>query len=304
MRNKYLILIVILKLVNLKCFCQNFVNGDLEGVVTIGSDLPDLWQNIPFSDINCIASQSGWDSPDLTNLTGPNLSSGINGNPYSGLTFVSGMYGGDSSNFWQEGIMQSISNFIIGESYSIHFYQTVVRNINCLDKSGSWAVYIDTALAGITSPTHSIEPYGSNQLIWETRTISFTATSNFHQIKFLPIDNDFNSIFSTTDTTGALRMGIDSIGLEVLTSINEQTQKEFILTPNPNTGNFRLELKNSIDKPMNLVITDLYGEIIDEKIITNTLTNYENINLKDGIYFYILRQGITEIEKGKIMVIL
>jgi hypothetical protein len=137
---------------------------------------------------------------------------------------------------------------------------------------------------------------------WELRTISFVASATSHLIKFLPMDDDTNNFSSLTDTTGALRMGIDSIGLEVLTSLNEQTNNKFSLFPNPNNGNFQLQFKSFIDKPIKLSITDLYGELIDEMIITNEFTNYENINLKSGIYFYNLRQGIEELGKGKIMV--
>jgi hypothetical protein len=303
MRNKRLIIITLFYFVTIKCYCQSFLNGDLDGIVNGNSCLPTNWLNVPYDDLNCLAFQVGNDSPDLTNLTGPSQSIGVNGNPYSGSTFVSGLYATASPNFFQEGIMQLVSGFIVGNNYSIHFYQTVIRNSNALDKSGSWAIYIDTNLAEITTPTYSSKPFGSSDLNWDARTINFIATSNFHLLKFLPMDDDSNLVFSTTDTTGALRMGIDSIGLEVLTSIDEQTQKEFVLSPNPNNGLFRLQFKNYVDKPLKLAITDLYGKLIDEIIITNALTNYENINLKNGIYFYTLRQGIAEIEKGKIMVI-
>ncbi len=304
MSNRRLILIMVFKFFSSNCYCQSFLNGDLDGIANGYGCLPIDWLNVPLDDVNCLALLPGNDSPDLTSLTEPgSITSGVIGNPFSGNTFISGVLGRVPPNYSQEGIMQTVVGFTIEKQYIIRFHQTVVKQINCIDNSGSWAVYIDTVLAGITIPTISNKPVGSTNLIWESRTISFTSSSTSHLIKFLPMDDDTNHLGSLTDTTGALRMGIDSIGLEVLTSLNEQRQNKFSLFPNPNNGNFRLQFKSFIDKPMELVITDLYGELIDVTIITSAMTNYENINLKNGIYFYTLKQGIEEVGKGKIMVL-
>ena len=64
---------------------QSFQNGDLEGVVNGSSCLPDYWQNVPYTDVNCLATQTTWDTPDLSNLNGPLPNSGVLGNPFSGL---------------------------------------------------------------------------------------------------------------------------------------------------------------------------------------------------------------------------
>lgn len=288
-------------LATLNSYCQSFINGDLDGIVNGSSCLPTNWLNVPDGDPNCMCIAG--DTPDLTSVNGPGwIAVGSIGNPFSGNTFISGLFVNGTSYFSQEGIMQTVSGFTIGIEYSIRFRQTVVKQSNTLDNSGSWAVYIDTVLAGITVPTYSNEPFSSFSMPWEFRTVGFTATQSAHLIKFLPMDDDTNNFISFNDTAGALRMGIDSIGLEVLTSISEQTHNKFSLFPNPNNGKFRLQFKSFIDKPMKLTITDLYGELIDEMIMTNSLTNYENINLKNGIYFYSLRQGSEEIGNGKIMV--
>jgi hypothetical protein len=134
---RYILQLLFLIVFNvLNCYSQSFLNGDLEGIVTNGNDLPSGWLNVPYSDYNCYATQDGFDSPDLTNLIGPNSTSGINGNPYSGKAFVSGMRGGNSIFFWQEGIMQIVKDFDPGLMYLITFRQTVVKQVNCLDNSG------------------------------------------------------------------------------------------------------------------------------------------------------------------------
>lgn len=284
---------------------QSFQNGDLEGVVNGFSSLPDFWLNVPYTDVNCLASQTVNDTPDLTSLSAPIVSLGFNGNPFSGNTFVGGGFVNNinPSSFTQEGIMQTVSGFTIGKKYSIHFRQTVAKTFNCLDKSGSWAVYFDTILAGITSATYSNEPFSSNNLNWEARSVTFTATATSLLIKFLPMDDDTNYFASTTDTTGALYMGIDSIGLDLLTGINEvNVDNGFKVFPNPNNGSFTLSYKENITAPTNLIITDALGQIVDEVSIANATTHYQNNNLSNGLYFYGIRQNNSEIARGKILI--
>ena len=284
------------------CYCQSFVNGDLDGPFPGPNSLPTDWQNVPYMDANCLALQTGGDTPDLTSAN----SQYPVGNPYHGLTFLSGLFGtqNNGNNFWQEGIMQTVSGFTIEDSYTIRFHQTVVRNLDALDKSGSWAVYIDTVLAGITVPTYSNEPVGSLTLPWEARSITFTARSTTHLIKFLPMDDDSNWIASTTDSLGALRMGIDSIGFVMPTSLNEQkVNGGFKVFPNPNNGSFKLQYNGIINKPLLLTITDLYGKVLDTIEVSNTFTNYENPSLIPGMYFYSIRQRNDEISNGKIIVV-
>jgi hypothetical protein len=47
----------------------------------------------------------------------------------------------------------------------------------------------------------------------------------------------------------------------------------------------------------------VYGENIDSKEIESNSTNYENISLNNGVYFYNLRQGNEEIGRGKFVVV-
>jgi hypothetical protein len=286
-KNKVVIIVIfICKMFAMDGFGQSFQNGDLDGIVTIGSDLPYNWLNVPFTDNNCIATQDGWDSPDLTNLNGPYSSSGINGNPYSGLTFVSGMYGGNPTNFWQEGIMQTVSGFLIGQSYLIRFYQTVVRNINALDKSGSWGVYIDTTLATITIPSYNNEFPGTNSLPWEARDFIFTANATSHLIKFLPMDDDSNFVFSTTDTSGAIRMGIDSISLEVITGIKVMNHSAGIkLYPNPTEDVLHFEMQYNFSGTIK--ITDALGKVMYLHNTERSTSDFsiDISNFSSGLYF-------------------
>jgi len=271
----------------INCYSQSFVNGDLDGVVNGPSCLPTDWQNVPYTDVNCLALNLYEDSPDLTNINGPGPLNGTIGNPYSGTTFISGQFGtGNNPNhFWQEGIMQTVSGFIIEETYTIRFHQTVTRNLNALDKSGAWAVYIDTVLAGISVPTHSSEPVGSLTLKWEARSVTFTARATTHLIKFLPIDDDTNYVSSTVDTLGGLRMGIDSIGFVIPTGINEKNiNGGFKVFPNPNNGTFSLLCPDNSN--ISLAIYDNKGTNVYDHFIkpSQSILNIDLGNSPKGLY--------------------
>lgn len=197
---------------NYICHAQDFINNDLTGTVGISS-LPLNWLVVPETDPNSLSTSALQSTPDLSNTTGPNQPSGINGNPYSGNTMLTGLNGMNASSgwYWHEGIMQTVSGFSPGCTYDVNFFQTVVKQSNALDQSGSWAVYLDNTLIGITAVSNSNLPFNSNSLAWDFRTLTFTATNASHTIKFLPEDNDNSHELSSTDPNGGLRMGIDSI---------------------------------------------------------------------------------------------
>jgi gliding motility-associated-like protein len=200
-------------------YSQNFVNGDLELVT--GSQVyipPTSWQWVPFSDPFCQASSFQQASSDIYDQNGPYASGGGYGYPYSGNTFVGGVYGTAVSQglFFQEGIMQTVSGFIIDTSYVIGLHQCNIYQsgsigpIIPMDPSGSWAVLVDDLLIGITEASISTISILDKNLEWEKREFVFKATSNTHTIKFLPIDDDAN--FALGEYEGIV-MGIDSVYL-------------------------------------------------------------------------------------------
>jgi len=215
---------------------QDFVNGDLEGPAPTGlTQLPTSWQAVPDNDPVCLATNGSLgDTPDLTDINGPSEFAGIFGNPFSGNTFVSGERGGGNVVF-QEGIMQQVQGFVPGSAYTIVLHQAVVKSYGNFDSSGSWAVYVNNALAGTTAPTMSAVPYDSAPFAWEQRTVPFTATASSHTIKFLPVDDDAN--LDVLDPNGSLRMGIDLViilpGHHTTGLADHAMLDEWTLAPNP-----------------------------------------------------------------------
>lgn len=205
-----------LSLMVLACFgsvfalhAQAFLNGTLNGTIAI-SATPTSWSQVPFGDPVSFATMAPSATSDVTGTTGP-VNGNINGNPYHGTTLVSGLHMSSGPDTWHEGIMQTLSGLSIGQSYSIRFYQNVIKQSNGIDPSGSWAVYKENTLIAISAPCTDNSPVGSNSHPWFLRTVTFTATSAVHNIKFLPRDDDANIV-----SPNGVRMGIDSITIVLI----------------------------------------------------------------------------------------
>lgn len=264
---------------------QNFYNGDLNGTIITTSDLPTGWQSVPYTDP--VSQAPAWQgaTPDLTGLTGPDTAWGIMGNPFSGTTFVSGAA---TVGWFHEGIMQTVSGLTPGSAYTIRFHQAVVKQRNMLDRSGSWEVYIDTSLAGITASSFSTLPYGSTSLVWELRTIVFTATASSHVFKFLPKDDDPNSLAAEGDTTdGALRMGIDSIGLYAggeMAGVFTLNGILFSVYPNPASDQVNVRFGENFNG-CHVLLLDVSGRYVSTRYAEFSSFTVDLSGLAAGIYF-------------------
>lgn len=196
---------------------QNFTNADFDGTQTNNlSGLPNAWQSVPSSDVNCFVSSSHiglGDTPDLTDSLGPMSSTGISGNAYSGSTFVSGV----RANNFHEGVMQQVNGLVTGNEYTLSFYQAVVKQQNCLDTSGAWTVILDNNILFNSPISVSNKNYDDKNLHWEYREINFIANSSSINFKFLPFDDDTNLDLYANELDGALRMGLDQVKLEAIT---------------------------------------------------------------------------------------
>lgn len=191
---------------------QNFTNSDLDGTVFSFSELPDGWDPVVVGDPVCLASNANiGDTPDLCTATEPNLAGGLGGFAFSGNTFLCGLRMNGPSVDFHEGIQQTVNGLVIGESYAIEFYQTVVKQSFAIDMSGSWSVYMDNDLLAVSDPSTSSLAFDDPNLQWDARSVTFVPTATSHIFKFLPTDDDANLTQSFDDDEGALRMGIDLI---------------------------------------------------------------------------------------------
>lgn len=188
---------------------QEFANGTLDGEIIGVSSMPFGWEAVPHTDKACHADEEFETTPDLANELGFKVVEGIRGKAKTGTSFVAGLDYGVGKH--HEGIMQKLTGLERGQTYSISFYQAVIKQFNALDTSGSWSVYVDDELIAVTQPSSSHLHFNALDLQWDLRTVEFVASSRSHWIKFMPTDDD--NIFNATDENGNLRMGIDGIEL-------------------------------------------------------------------------------------------
>ncbi|HTL82613.1 MAG TPA: hypothetical protein VL651_12960 [Bacteroidia bacterium] len=245
---------------SLVSFAQQFKNGGLEGALGTSVDPPE-WTSVPYDDPVCEATGSnGLASPDVCGLTGPMVGSGICGDPHSGSSFVSGRYGvWSATENYQEGIMQKVDGFTPGNTYTITFYQAVVKEDIALDRSGSWKVYIDDQLAGVTDISVSDKTYGCNCFNWDERTIQFTAPTRSITIKFLPLDDDNDGACNSSSQNGAVRMGIDDISIEagtllLVAAMRSPVMGTLIVT---NSDSAAVQMNIYSDKPNDLPVSKI-----------------------------------------------
>jgi gliding motility-associated-like protein len=208
---------------------QDFQNGDLEGPILGLSTTPPNWNAVPMTDPVCIANFEPGTTPDLTSTTEPSAAIGLIGNPYSGNSFISAIAANSFGFVYMEGIQQTVSGFMVDSIYEIHFYQAVVKQSNMKDYSGSWAVYANSTLLGVSTPSSSSAAYNSTNFNWHKRSIVFTATAPTLTIKFLAKDDDDNGVLDEYDASGALRMGIDSLFITPWCNLNADLGPDTLL---------------------------------------------------------------------------
>jgi gliding motility-associated-like protein len=221
--------ILVISLLSLLLPAQDFVNGDLEGPILGISMVPPDWSAVPQSDPSCAANFAPGTTPDLTGISAPDIELGLIGNPYSGNTFVSAIAADSYGFVYMEGIKQTVYGFIPDSIYEVHFHQAVVKQANMKDNSGSWEVYINNTLIGVSDVSSSPAPYFSTNFNWDKRSIVFTATASTLIFKFFAKDNDDNGVIDEYDASGALRMGIDSIFITPWCNLNADLGHDTLL---------------------------------------------------------------------------
>jgi hypothetical protein len=293
MMKKSVLIIIAVLFLNLSSKAQILINGGLEGVA--GTDFPpNGWDVVPNTDPNCGVNTWAGATPDILTANGPSTSNGMYGNPYEGLSFVSGLYSGFPGDlYYNEGIKQTVSGFEINKGYRIGFWQTVIKQSpNYVDTTGSWGVYLDSNLIAVVPISHSLIAPGSLNHVWDYREVTFHATSNIHTIKFLPVDDDEdNDPFSIGDLGGSLRMGLDDIQLMHASGlgITEFTKENIRISPSPTKGEFAINVKNGISI-RSVSITDYLGHLVDYQEFTSTNNGIIQMSMegKPGIYFVVV----------------
>lgn len=213
-----------------------------------------------------------------------------------------------------------IDTLTAGKKYRVEFYVSLGDTMHAFNNSiGAYfatdSLYtlnnfvIDATPQIINSYTNDL----NNKTEWTVVCDTFEASGGESWITIGNFLNDSLSLVTPLDSNCSQPLGwgcgsyyyIDDVSVTLIeeTGLVNKKLNDFSIFPNPNYGTFRLLHKGTLTKSYILNITDLYGNQLDNIEIINSTTEYENVRLKNGLYFYSIRQGIEELGRGKFMVI-
>lgn len=211
-------------------------------------------------------------------------------------------------------------NLLVGKKYRVAFYVSLGDTMHASNNTIGAHFSSDSLFTlsnGIIAEIPQIENDNNNDLsdktIWKLVCDTFVAAGNERWMTIGNFYTDSLSEIAALDSVCAQPNAyacsayyyIDDVSVTLIdeTGITEQKLNNFSLFPNPNNGNFRLHYKGIIAQPLMLYITDVFGKLVDSKKIVSTDSDYENTGLTNGLYFYILRQGVDEVGRGKFLIV-
>lgn len=100
-------------------------------------------------------------------------------------------------------------------------------------------------------------------------------------------DTLFLRVCDSLNTNWSQTIFIDSINLSIV-GMSEINLPRIPISPNPSTGNIRIDLKPDINSPMHLEIINMLGEKLHEQIL-DVPENNVTLDYPDGLYNVILQ---------------
>ena len=89
-----------------------------------------------------------------------------------------------------------------------------------------------------------------------------------------------------------------SSNIVVITDIDENSVLSFSIYPNPNTGDFTVELKNFNNAETSIELVSMLGQNVYSEKTTNKTIRINSMNFDNGIYFLkVSSEKYTKIQK-------
>jgi len=160
---------------------------------------------------------------------------------------------------------------------------------------------IDVLLVFDDNPTNLI-PYSlgnSTSVGWNTETLDLSSNSGK---KLVMIAFELSS--GTTVNPYNINVGKIKVFNDPTLGVYDSIFEKFIISPNPNTGIFNINLKSNSGKNINVDIYDIRGITIFSKVFDNTLNFSKDIHLENlaaGIYLVNVTDGDSR-EVRKVLV--
>jgi len=160
---------------------------------------------------------------------------------------------------------------------------------------------VDVLLVFDDNPTNLI-PYSlgnSTSVGWNTETLDLSSNSGK---KLVMIAFELSS--GTTVNPYNINVGKIKVFNDPTLGVYDSIFEKFIISPNPNTGIFNINLKSNSGKNINVDIYDIRGITIFSKVFDNTLNFSKDIHLENlaaGIYLVNVTDGDSR-EVRKVLV--
>ena len=235
-------------------------------------------------------SSSDWHNMSVQEVL-PTWQFAVEGNQSIGASF-------DFNDAYNGGNSVKLDGIITGGSPStIKLYKTNLTVgtetvVELAYKTGQIApTNMDVLLAFDDNPTNLI-PYSlgnSTSVGWNIETLDITSHSGK---KLVMIAFELSSGVSVNPYS--INLGKIKVFNNPALGTNDLIFKKFIISPNPNNGNFKIDLKSNSGKSINVDIFDIRGMKIFSEAFNNTINFSKEINLENaatGIYLVNVSDG-------------
>ena len=200
-----------------------------------------------------------------------------NGGTYSGDAVVDGVFYPENANLGNNTITYSYES----EECSFEISVKQSPEVSCPDN-------INLEENSSPYPLSGAEPEGGNYYL-DGSQITEINTANYEIGEYTII---YRYIDETTQCSDSCYFNLT---ISPSTSLNSDTNFDFDIYPNPNTGKFKVILQNN-DEEYNLQILNIHSQVIEEKQIRSNEEEI-NFNLSSGVYFVKLTNSKVNLVK-------
>ena len=217
--------------------------------------------------------------------------------------------------------IENVNSSTLG-SITIPVHATAINNLGSFQFSISYdstkLIYVkDTNwFAGITGVTINPLPngkHGKASFVWAADAPINISDNTLFEMKFDAIDYGNSTIAWSDDPTprefsdwdgNILEPTYNNGTIDILSGVNELSNTSIIVSPNPNNGNFTLDLSSVKSQITNVKVINMVGGVVfQEKVAQNASFN-QNINLSnlsEGVYTILIQTTNGDMVKKMII---
>jgi hypothetical protein len=245
-------------------------------------------------------------SPTVTSTTNYYVQNAMTSTAQSAGVASSALSTGSYTNSAREGLVFNADVPLTIQSVMVYEKTAGNRTIVLKNSSGTEIDSITTATTtgSQTIPLNFSVPAGTGYILQSPGSSAFwrdnTATYPLTLLGVLSITGNTNAshaayyyyYYNWQIVTSCLSPRTE-VNWGVCTGINEMSQANFEVYPNPNNGSFDIKLNDQSIQNATLSISNMLGQtLLEKKVINNTSTiHIDAANLKQGVYFVKVQTG-------------